>query len=552
MMARGGLLLATFLLASQQGGGVGLRGEYFDSDDFKDYRATRLDAQVNFDWGSSAPMRGVRADGFAVRWTGEILPLFSETYTFTAETDDGCRLWVGDKQLVDKWDAVCNQSGAIDLKGGEKVPIKMEMRDTGGGARAKLHWQSPSQKKEIVPRSQLFPALKGEAERLKELAKEKAKEPANKPPEGPPPVDQKRVDEAIARGVQWLKGAGSPGNDRHTNADELIFLTLIHAGVGADDPKYQDLLNRILTAPLERIYKTSLQAMCLEEIDRVKHQGRLYHCAQFIVDNQMPDGRWCYGEPTVLPPVPKDESVATSTAPKLKEFGGGTTDAPVAKPGDKPPPKRTIKVRRQRDGNGADSDNSNSQYAALGIRACFDAGVIVPEEAIARAVGWLQKSVHEQERDKGPYSGRGWAYRTKAEGDAYGSMTAGAVGALVIYDYILKRDWKKNPLLREGVAWLGAHFTVTQNFRRNKDWYHYYLYGLERAGVLFDTDKFGAHWWYAEGAEELLRTQNPAGYWEGSGGSNKEWDTCFAILFLKKATRRIDVATVGAGGNKDK
>src|SRR5215510_14150779 len=101
-----------------------------------------------------------------------------------------------------------------------------------------------------------------------------------------PGVDQKRVNQAIARGVDYLRTAGSPGNYMSKNADELILLTLVHAGVPESDPKFKELFDRIMMAPLERTYNVSLQAMVLEEIQRVKYQARIHQCAQFLADNQ--------------------------------------------------------------------------------------------------------------------------------------------------------------------------------------------------------------------------------------------------------------------------
>ena len=55
-------------------------------------------------------------------------PLYSQTYTFYTQTDDGVRLWVNGQLLVDKW---VNQgniewSGTIDLTAHQKYPVLME------------------------------------------------------------------------------------------------------------------------------------------------------------------------------------------------------------------------------------------------------------------------------------------------------------------------------------------------------------------------------------------------------------------------------------------
>src|SRR5262245_45680416 len=104
-------------------------------------------------------------------------------------------------------------------------------------------------------------------------------------------VDQKNVDEAIRKGVEYLRTAESSGWDAHiNNCDELILLTLIHADVPESDAKVQELLKRVLTAPMERTYKVSLLAMCLEDLDRVRYQNKIRDCAQFLVDNQCQNG----------------------------------------------------------------------------------------------------------------------------------------------------------------------------------------------------------------------------------------------------------------------
>jgi hypothetical protein len=207
-----------------------------------------------------------------------------------------------------------------------------------------------------------------------------------------------------------------------------------------------------------------------------------------------------------------------------------------------------LAVKKNRDGP-ATGDNSNSQYAALGIRACHDAGIVFPREVIDRArTHWIETQ-EKAEKDTvatGAGAGvpRGWGYNQAAEAKGYGSMTAGAVGAVCIFDFILGIEYRKDRSVLDGIAWLAKNFLVTNNPGRPNWFHYYYLYGLERAGMLSDTTRMGAHDWYLEGANLLLERQQADGSW---GSADKldppSWGTCFAILFLKQATRRLDVAS---------
>lgn len=116
---------------------------------------------------------------YSVRWTGQVTPQHSETYTFHTISNDGVRLWVDGKLVIDNWTdhSATEDEGKIRLDAGRKVNIKMEFYQGGGGAVAKLSWSSPSQKKEIVPEDCLLPpdetgkGLKGEYFEGKDLGK---------------------------------------------------------------------------------------------------------------------------------------------------------------------------------------------------------------------------------------------------------------------------------------------------------------------------------------------------------------------------------------------
>jgi hypothetical protein len=98
-------------------------------------------------------------DNFSVRWSGSVAPRYSEPYTFYTASDDGVRLWVNDQLLIDNWTnhSATENSGTITLQAGQKYALKLEYYERGGKAVAQLGWSSPSQAKEIIPQSQLYP-----------------------------------------------------------------------------------------------------------------------------------------------------------------------------------------------------------------------------------------------------------------------------------------------------------------------------------------------------------------------------------------------------------
>jgi glucose/arabinose dehydrogenase len=148
---------AKFALSSQVSG---LKGEYYNNKDFTAFVLNRIDPTVNFSWGSGSPNAAIGPDTFSVRWTGQIQPQFSQTYTFYTSTDDGVRLWVNGQLLIDKWidQGTKEWSGTINLSTGQKYDIKMEYYENGGGAVAQIRWSSPSRSKQIIPQANLFTA----------------------------------------------------------------------------------------------------------------------------------------------------------------------------------------------------------------------------------------------------------------------------------------------------------------------------------------------------------------------------------------------------------
>jgi len=347
-------------------------------------------------------------------------------------------------------------------------------------------------------------------------------------------VDPVKVDGAIKKGLAYLKGQiGKYGTINKRRSEELILWTFTHGGVPENDPEFEQLLKTVLESPLEWTYNVSLQAMILEELDRVKYQNRIAQCAQFLIDNQCANGQWSYGEPD---PFAKD--TPTGVVKRSVASAGGKSKPPA--PGTRVKPKvvSTIAIKQLKKGPPR-GDNSNAQYAALGLRSCHDAGIILPAEVVQPAEQWWRDGIGAD----------GWGYLSKNDA-GYGSMTAGAVGCLTIYLFIQGRPWIKDKEVVTGMEWLASNFTVTANPKTPEPangqggWQYYYLYALERAGIFFGTETFGAHEWYVEGARYLLGEQKDDGSWMTAKANHAIWDTCFAVLFLRRATRPLrDVAS---------
>ena len=148
--------------------GTGLVGQYYTNSsttytNSKNFNPTnlfltRVDPVIDFVWtnGTSPDLSN---GTYTVRWTGQVQPQFSEPYVFAVTSDDGCRLWVNDQLLIDKWQAQGNASwtNVIALQSGVRYDLRLDYLQAGGAAQAHLYWYSPSQPKEIIPNSNLYP-----------------------------------------------------------------------------------------------------------------------------------------------------------------------------------------------------------------------------------------------------------------------------------------------------------------------------------------------------------------------------------------------------------
>ena len=135
---------------------------------------TGTDATVDFDWQSAGKASDLPRDNFSVRWTGQVQAQYSEEYTFFTRSDEGVRLWVNGKKLIDNWTdhAVKEDRGTITFQGGSKYTIKLAYYENKGKAVCQLRWSSARQGKQVVPTARLYSEGNTTARSADQLVKE--------------------------------------------------------------------------------------------------------------------------------------------------------------------------------------------------------------------------------------------------------------------------------------------------------------------------------------------------------------------------------------------
>jgi outer membrane protein OmpA-like peptidoglycan-associated protein len=135
--------------------GDGIVGEYYDGTNFERFVMRRHDATINFDWGQQPPMPGLAAEQFSVRWTGWLVPPVSGKYIFHVTVDDGIRLWLNDRLLMNEWrgQSISNYTAAVELRAGEPYRLRVDYCQYGLDTRVFVTWELPVSSSAAPPSS---------------------------------------------------------------------------------------------------------------------------------------------------------------------------------------------------------------------------------------------------------------------------------------------------------------------------------------------------------------------------------------------------------------
>lgn len=118
------------------------RGEYYDNRHLSGAPVlVRNDVAINFNWGNGSPAAGLPADNFSVRWTRS-LNLPAGLYRIAVRVDDGVRVWVDGRLVIDQWrdSSPTTYTADVRLDSGWH-DFRIEYYERSGGALIELGWQ---------------------------------------------------------------------------------------------------------------------------------------------------------------------------------------------------------------------------------------------------------------------------------------------------------------------------------------------------------------------------------------------------------------------------
>jgi hypothetical protein len=401
-------------------------------------------------------------------------------------------------------------------------------------------------------------------------------------------VDKEAVNEAIDRGVRKLKSLqGNDGTWMHAQIglSALCGLTLLECGVPVDDAGIQKTADAVRAGAVEAedTYSMALCVLFLDRLGEPVDVALIESLTVRLMAGQNKQGQWSYK----CPRAEGTEQQRLAAMVKERGAAGRAREAPKAEPGQrnfKDLPReiqdQLEQLGRKRGGPGGglgpnlglSGDNSNTQFAVLGLWVARRHGLPV-DGALAETEKHFRGS---QE------AGGGWCYLMRGGGlgaidgpaagfsNATPAMTAaGLLGIGLAYgawnDAALHTDAKKEPgkpaapaikpqdpskdksvvaAFRLLGAWVDAmaHFEGGKppllDNRNGK--FYYFLWTLERVGVAYGVDTVGKTDWYDFGAQVLLANQAGDGGWDNGEYRNGP-DTCFALLFLKRANLAPDL-----------
>jgi hypothetical protein len=377
-----------------------------------------------------------------------------------------------------------------------------------------------------------------------------------------PAVDKADIDKGVTRGVQALRKSQSPkgtwAGGQEAGMTALGALTLLECGVPMDDPAIKQAARYIRENAIKetQTYSLALSILFLDRLGDPVDIALIDSLTVRMLGGQQRGGNWTYNGSNPNPGDADRLTKLVKDAPDPRERTGQPKEEPKKRTvkdlppeileqlqalGRNGPPQQTILT----------GDNSNTQFATLGLWVARRHGLPV-ETALAAVEAHFRTS---QNRDGG------WGYQTGSGNESTATMTGAAVLCLAIVDGTIsdlkrERDPKapgvdptKDVNLAAGLMLLGRAIDHPVAAKRAQGLpaqipqvggkTYYFLFTLERICVALSLDTLAGKDWYNWGAEILLANQQLDGTWNGEFQTA---DTCFALLFLRRANLASDLS----------
>lgn len=135
----------------------GLLGAYYDNMDFTNFKLSRIDSDINFEWGQGSPNPLMGVDEFSIDWTGKISVPYSGTWTHYLYMEDGANLTIGTTPIIQDLNpnSQHESSGSLFMQAGITYPFHLQYIARFGHAGIVYSWSHIQQPKQVVPSSAL-------------------------------------------------------------------------------------------------------------------------------------------------------------------------------------------------------------------------------------------------------------------------------------------------------------------------------------------------------------------------------------------------------------
>ena len=402
-------------------------------------------------------------------------------------------------------------------------------------------------------------------------------------------VDQEAIDSAIDRGVNALcKMQRSDGTWPYEKigATALAGLTLLECGKDKDDKAVQAAAAKVREASLTltHTYSLSLSVLFLDRLDTLTDTPLIESMLVRLIAGHQ-NGVWTYECPNVSAEEVR-RLKAESSGTRVLESGRDLNKLP--KKGKRKPEDLAKEIQQQlailsrlgaARGVVAGGDHSNTQFATIAIWVGRRYGM--PAQEVLLAIDrhfrgcqdtdgtWSYTPGQPMARPFVPVApGLGGGPMVLTSNGSAAMTCAGLLGLAVGHGASLDIRKKKNPKLESSDVSKDAAIklslaALSTAVGKPTGWsgtgrpevaipsaagnVFYYLWSLERVGVAFNIETLNKKDWYHWGAEILLNSQRSDGSWFGEYGTYGA-DTCFALLFLKRANLMRDLSSRLSGG----